>query len=577
MHVIYGCIFAILIAVSSSASAQDIAPESPSALRTENSLRAEGGNFMVAAAHPLAVEAAYQILERGGRAIDAAIAAQMVLNVIEPQSSGIGGGGFLLRYDAHSKAVSSWDGRETAPASVDEALFLDSEGRPLPFMEAVKGGRSVGVPGLLRMLWDVHQRHGKLPWSELFVPAITLARQGYPMTERMQVNVAAAPYIRHFPATAALYLLPDGTPKPIGATLHNLQLGDTLEHIAQEGIIPFYQGDIAGEIVDAAQHSPVNPGTLSRNDLAGYQAKERPSLCRNYRGYKICSMPPPSSGGVTILQALGMLEHFSLNEMAPNSVQAVHVLAEVLRLAFTDRNLCLADSDYVFVPIEAMLEPAYLAKRAGMIQESAAMQVVAPGAVECGHATITPKEEPASTTHLSVVDREGNAISMTSSIEHAYGSGLMVGGFLLNNQLTDFDFVPVREGAPAANRVQPGKRPRSSMSPTLVFNPDGTLKLVVGSPGGARIIPFVLQILVAVLDWKLPLEEALALPRVSEVGGPIELEERTPLDELRPELEAMGHRVSIRPLVSGVHAVERVQGHWVGGADLRREGSAKGQ
>jgi gamma-glutamyltranspeptidase/glutathione hydrolase len=576
-HLFYLTLCLLLCVASPAMAVEDtLEPEAKSEFQQKEAVTSKG--YMVAAAHPLATKAGVAVLEKGGSAVDAAIAAQLALTVIEPHSSGIGGGGFMLYHDAETRQTRSFDGREKAPRDASGGMFLNTQGQPNPFKEMVPGGLSVGVPGVLKMLWEAHRLYGELPWSVLFEPAIRLAADGYPMTQRMHDNVSFSPYIRQFKTTHAHYLLPSGEPKPIGTTLKNPELARSLRLIAQGGMQPFYEGELAHAMVKAVQQSPVNPGHLAMSDLIDYQPIERETICMPYRQWNVCSMAPPSSGGLTVLQILGMLAHKDLGSLQPDSAEAIHLLAEASRLAFADRNALIADPDFVEVPIDKMLDAEYLKRRANLIQADNAMESVEPGIVpQREERLLVRAEEPPSTSHISVVDAQGNAVSFTTSIEYAYGSGLMVRGFLLNNQMTDFAFTPKKDGVPVANRVEPLKRPRSSMSPTLVFDNQGQLKMVVGSPGGARIIGYTVQTILNVLDWKMPLQDAVDAPRVIHLGKQLELEEERGLEAQKEALEAMGHTVSLRPLVSGVHAIwVQEDGSLVGAADPRREGAAMG-
>ena len=535
---------------------------------------------MIAAAHPAAAEAGARILEAGGDAIDAAIAAQMVLGLVEPQSSGIGGGGFLLYYDAARGVVETHDGRETAPAAADERLFLDSDGVPHSWPEAAVGGLPVGVPGVVRMLEHVHRAHGRMPWAELFEPAAALAERGFTISPRLASMIESNPDLARFPAARSYFFHPDGAPKHAGETLVNAAYAETMKAIAREGADALHGGPVAAEIVATVRGDPVNPGALTLADLAGYRAHERPPVCLDYRRHRVCSMGPPSSGGVTMLQILGLLERFDLASVAPGSTRAVHLISEASRLAFADRNRYLADSDFVRVPVDGLLDADYLRRRSLLIDPGRAMGKADPGAPpgsEDVDRADAASPEFASTSHLSVIDSRGNAVSFTTSVERAFGSRLMAAGFILNNQLTDFSFAPRDARGPVANRVQPGKRPRSSMTPTLIFGEDGELVASLGSPGGPRIIGFVVQSVIALVDWGLDAQAALSLPRHVNRNGATELEEDTPLEQLAPALEALGHDVRVRPLVSGLHAVRRVEGGLEGGADPRREGVALGQ
>ncbi len=569
---------AIFIAIPAAAQvARPLQPE-PATGRTEHPI-AHAREYMVAAANPLAVDAGLGMLAQGGSAIDAAIAVQLVLNLVEPHASGLGGGAYLLYYDAGAKHIHAYDGRETAPFAATPELFLDAHGNPVPFRQAVVGGRSVGVPGVPRLLELAHRRHGRLPWRALFEPAIALAENGYPLTERLHRILARVPQLAQDPQARALYFQADGSPKPAGTTLTNPELAATLRTLAADGAEAFYRGEIAHDIVAEVRGHLTNPGTMQESDLAAYAVREVEPVCRPYRSYRVCGMPPSSSGGIAVLQMLGILSRFDLGALRPLSADAVHLIAEAGRLAFADRNRYLADDRFVRVPIAGLLDTAYLRERSALIRPEVSMRRAEAG---------TPPGAPAAraesraltesgTSHLSIVDREGNAVSMTTTIESSFGSRLMVRGFVLNNQLTDFDFVPVRDGVPVANRVEPGKRPRSSMAPTLVFDADGHLLLVIGSPGGSLIINYVLKALVAILDWHMDVQAAIDFPNIGSRNGPTELERGTAAEALAATLAAMGHPIRVMDMTSGLHGILRTPEGWSGGADPRREGVAKGR
>ena len=541
---------------------------------------AHPGAFMVAAAHPLAVEAGAEILREGGDAIDAAIAVQMVLNLVEPQSSGIGGGAFLLYYDAERGVTEVYDGRETAPADVTVDLFLDAAGDPMGFREAVLGGRSVGVPGVLRLLEAAHADHGRLPWARLFAPAIDLAEQGFPVPPRLAMLLAGpqGEALLDFSATAA-YFFPNGEPLQVGETLANPAFAQTLRIIADQGAEAFYTGAIADDVVAAVQTAG-NAGLLSLEDLADYRVARREPVCFTYRHHEVCGMGPPSSGALTVGQILGILEHFDMASLGPGSADAWHLFAEASKLAYADRALYIADADFVAVPTAGLLDPNYLTVRA---------QAIAPDSVQSTpvRAGNPPHRQPVrlapgsavdspGTSHVSIIDADGNAVSMTTSIESAFGSHLMVRGFLLNNQLTDFSFVPEVDSRLVANRVEPGKRPRSSMAPTMVFDPEGRLSLVVGSPGGSRIIAYVAKTLVGVIDWGLDVQTAIALPNVANRNGDTDVEAGIAAETTAEALVAGGHEVNLRQLTSGVHGVQVTSDGLIGGADPRRDGVVVG-
>ena len=537
---------------------------------------------MVAAAHPLAAEAGLAMLRAGGTAMDAAIAAQMVLTLVEPQSSGVGGGALLLHRDAASRALAAWDGRETAPAAATPGLFL-RDGRPMPFFDAVVGGRSVGVPGAVRMLEAAHRAHGRLAWGALFAPAIRLAEQGFAVSPRLAQAIAAdAERLSRDLGARALFFTPDGAPLPAGHMLRNPDLAETMRALAREGADALHHGPIAEAIAAAVRGHPTNPGGMTTEDLAAYAPVRREALCAPYRAWRVCGFPPPSSGGVAVAQILGLLARFDLAALDPNGAEAVHLLAEAGRLAFADRNLFLADPDFVRVPVRGLTDPGYLAERAALIARERAIATPAPGDPPWrdGASPIAPQppQPEAGTSHLSIVDAAGNAVAMTTTIESAFGARMLVRGFLLNNQLTDFAFSPEAAGRAVANRVEPGKRPRSSMSPTLVFDADGRLVAVVGSPGGARIIHYVARTLVALLDWGMEPQAAVALPHAGTIGTALDLEAGSPLAALAPALTARGHSVRLMAMPSGLQVIvlARDAPRLRGGADPRREGIALG-
>lgn len=565
---------ALLMTPAAHGQTADAMPEAATGRQDKAAVVAR--RFMVVAAHPLAAQAGRDILAAGGSAVDAAIAVQMVLNLVEPQSSGIGGGAFLLHWDAANRKARAYDGRETAPAAARPDRFLQSDGTPLEFMAAVVGGRSVGVPGVLRMLDLAHQAHGVLPWGRLFEPAIRLADEGFAVSPRLFQLLAGDAHLRDDPAARALYYRADGTPWPVGTRLRNPDLAETLRGIARDGAAAFYRGPLAERIVVAVGQAVHNPGDLSLADLAGYQARQRDPVCGAFRSWTVCGMPPPSSGGIAVLQILGMLQH--LAPQSPMSVQGAHLLAEAGKLAFADRGRYVADADRVDVPVAALLAPDYLRRRAGQIDPAQAMAQAEPGDLPERHgwADDTAPELP-STSHISIVDSAGNAVAMTTSIENGFGARLMVGGFLLNNQLTDFSFRPEVDGRPVANRIEAGKRPRSSMAPTLVFDAAGRLRLVTGSPGGSRIIGFVARNIVAVLDGGMPPQAAAALPQVLNRNGPTELEAGTAAEALRAPLQALGHAVRLVEMTSGLHLIAVTADGLRAGIDPRREGAALGE
>lgn len=569
---------AVLIATSTGL-AQSAQPEDSTG-RGEHPL-ALADRHMVAAAHPDAVEAGLAILRQGGSAADAAIAVQLVLNLVEPQSSGIGGGAFALFHDRASGETIAYDGRETAPATATPDLFLNTDGSPMGLGQAVVGGRSVGTPGTVALLAGLHKVHGTLDWPLLFEPAITLARDGFTVGPRLAAMLRGprAERLKTFSKTRN-YFFPGGTPLAAGTRKTNPDFAHTLERIAAQGPDAFYAGDMAQAMVTAVREALVNPGHLSLPDLASYRAIAREPVCHTYRTFRICGMGPPSSGGLTVGQILGMLENFDLPELGPDDPQSWHLINEASKLAFADRNQYMADSDFVPVPTEGLLDRAYLAERARLIRTSTSiippvLPGTPPGLPEDRPAADTQDGRPG-TSHISIVDGDGNAISMTTTIEGAFGSQIMVGGFLLNNELTDFSFRPDRDGRPIANRLEPGKRPRSSMAPTLVFDDANDLRLVVGSPGGSRIIGYVAKTLVAVLDWNMDIQAAIDLGHLVNRNRFTDLESGTPAEDLKAPLEALGNRVKVLDMNSGLHGIEIVNGRLRGGADPRREGVARG-
>ena len=537
--------------------------------------------IMVAAANPLAAKAALAVLKEGGSAVDATIAAQLVLNLVEPQSSGIGGGAFLLHWDAKARELTTYDGREAAPKGIPPTVFEALAGSRKGFFAAVGSGASVGVPGLLRLLERTHNKHGKLAWKRLFAPAIALAEGGFEMSPRLHGLLTRFPKLADDGAARALYFGADGKPKPVGSRILNRAFAASLRLIAGKGADAFYRGPLAAKIVAATRRPPGPLGTLSEADLAGYRAHRRDPVCGRYRGYRVCGMGPPSSGGMTVIQILGILERFDLSALGPASPRGAHLLAEAGSLAFADRNRYIADPDFVLVPVRGLLGRAYIARRSALIGTKPVLGKTAPGDPP-GKRTrlwgdgVSP-ELPA-TSHISVVDRHGNAVSMTTSIEFAFGSRRMVGGFLLNNQLTDFSFRGRRGGRPVANRVEPGKRPRSSMAPTMVFDREGKLILVLGSPGGSRIIGYVARTIVAVLDWRLDIQAAIDLGHLqSRNAGRVDIEKGTGAAALAGPLRRLGHKVRLTSMNSGLHAIQITETGLLGAADPRREGVALGE
>ncbi len=533
---------------------------------------ATDNRFMIVAAHPLAVEAGFEILQNGGSALDAAVAVQMVLSLVEPQSSGIGGGAFLLHWDAQRKKISAYDGRETAPRLARKNRFLlPDDLNPQPFYQAVVGGRSVGVPGLLKMLEAAHRDHGRKPWSELFKPAIVLAQESFTVSPRLNSMLKKDRYLKNSPGSREYFYHGDGVPRE---RLVNPAFAHTLGLVATKGAKGFYEGSVARAIVDTVARA--NPsGDLSLADLRGYQAKRRQPLCRPYRIYRICSMPPPTSGGIAALQIMGILEQFDVADEQKDSAKMVHLFSQAQRLAFADRNHYVADPDFVSVPVEVLLDGAYLKSRAKTITLDRDIGKAAPGSLsdrDSDHGAGGRDISLPSTSHISIVNGRGNAVAMTTSIENSFGSRLMVDGFLLNNQLTDFSFVHTLDGKPVANRVEPGKRPRSSMSPIMVFDAQNKLRVVAGSPGGSRIIGYVARTLWYLLEWNLDPQSAVAAPNFGNRNTVTELEEGSGVVFLQESLEDMGHVVQIKTMNSGLNVITLGWDGLQGGTDPRREG-----
>jgi len=563
--------------VASAGAFQSLSPEITRALEIKDAGRpVEADNWMVVAANPYAVKAGADVLAAGGTAADALVAVQVMLGLVEPQSSGLGGGAFLVWYDAASGALTTFDGRETAPLAVTPQLFLDAEGKPLKFFDAVVGGRSVGVPGTPALLAEIHARYGNRDWASLLAPARALAENGFPVSPRLAQLVAEdAERLASSDITAA-YFMPSGRPIMAGETIVNRPYAQTLGVLAEEGVGAFYTGDLARTIVATVQGAEGNPGVLSEVDLAIYRVKERPAVCATYRAHEVCGMGPPSSGAIAVGQTLGLLEEYDLSA-GPQDINVRRLMGDAARLAFADRGRYVADSDYVPVPVSGLLDPAYLAERAGLLAGDDALPEVSAGSPAFDHALNWADDEAIelpSTSHISIVDAAGNVASMTTTIENGFGSRLMVGGFLLNNELTDFSFRSHADGVPIANRVEPGKRPRSSMAPTMVMK-DGAPVIVAGSPGGSRIIGYTAQALVAMIDWGMDPQEAAALPHAVNRFGTYDLEEGTSAVVLSEGLGDIGYETETRALTSGLHLIE-IGDRLRGGADPRREGIALG-
>ena len=549
-----------------------LSPLTPATAR-QPTAPSQGG--MVSAADPRAAAAGVEILKAGGSATDAAIATMLALGVVEPQSSGMAGGGFWVRHDAGGK-FSTIDFRETAPAAADSHWFYTPAGTPLSHGDAVPGGRSVGVPGALRGMALAHRTGGKLPWARLFEPAIRLARDGWQLTPRFVGGLAS--YGGHLTSeTRALFSGPDGQPLAAGSTVRNPAQAALMERIARLGPDSLYVGPQAAKLVQTVNAAARNPSKMTAGDLASYAAKPRPPVCASYRGYKVCGMGPPSSGGVTVLMILKQLERFDMARLGKDSPVAWHLFAESSRLAYADRDLYVGDPDYVRVPIGGMLDPAYLASRSALISSDKAIDTVTAGTPPGAPArTPVPAHEVAGTTDLAVVDRAGNVVEVTTTVEGVFGSGLSVDGTVLNNQLTDFDIVPDKGGYLVANRVEGGKRPRSSMSPTIVYAPDGSVRLAVGAAGGPTIIAQVAKAIMGVIDFGMSAQDAIATGLVF-APGPVVVERGTNLEPLVPAMRALGDKVTVASLGLKANAIERRDGRWVGAADPRSEGVAIGE
>lgn len=555
---------------------EDREPEAATGIYQKKAFVAE--KYMVAAAHPYAAWAGKNILRKGGSAIDAAIAVQAMLTLVEPQSSGIGGGNFILYWDNKAKKLHTFDGRETAPEEVNSYLFM-KEGKPMKWRDAVVGGRAVGTPGALAALDMAHKEFGKLPWADLFTDAIESAEKGFEVSPRMArlVGMEFHPGLKEF-TSSRIYFYPGGNPIKEGYLRTNRALSAVYKKIAAEGAEYFYQGDLANKIANAAQHATINPGLLQPSDLNNYKAKKRAPVCGPYRSYQICGMAPPSSGGINVLQILKMLEGFDLQQYEANQFEALHLFTQASKLAYADRKIYIADTDFTRLPFAALINRTYLSRRAQSITKERDIPFAIAGE-PYAHTKLGPDTsfELPNTSHVSIVDAEGNAVSMTSSIEFAFGSGIMVEGFLLNNQLTDFSLSPNIGRFPALNRVEPKKRPRSAMSPTMVFNDKGELVMVVGSPGGSRIISYVAQTIIGVVDWGLNIQDAINLPKITNRNDYTALEKGTELAELQAKFEGLGHKVRVIDLNSGLHGIMLKDGKLIGGADPRREGVAVGE
>ncbi len=564
--------------VLSDADAFDRQPEDTVTVRQKGPFF--GSREMVVAAHPIAVEVGSDILKSGGSAVDAMVAVQMVLNLVEPQSSGIGGGAFLLYHDATANQLVTLDGRETAPKAATPALFLNDSNTPRPWPEVVPGGLSVGTPGTLALMKRAHERYGRLAWSQVLEPAIDLAEAGFYVSPRLSGSLSSYGGKRlHQFNEARNYFFPKGEPLSVGYLLKNLEFAATLRELSRSGLAAFYDGEIGRDIVAAVRGSTINPGRLSVDDLASYQVIDREPVCIPYREHRVCGMGLPSSGGITVAQMLGILEPFNLPMLGPDHPLTWHLFSEAGKLAYADRNQYLADGDFVDVPVDGLIDRDYLASRSRLIDLNRAM----PTPVSAGQPTGFVQRYPdhrdglPGTSHVSIIDQFGNAVSLTTTIESGFGSGLFVRGFLLNNELTDFSFIPEKNGLPVANRVEAMKRPRSSMAPTMIYGPDGSLRFILGSPGGSRIINYVAQTIIGLLDFNMSPQEAINLGRMSSRNGAIDLEKETEIALMADKLGRLGHEVKLRDLNSGLHVIEVKKDRLIGGADPRREGIGMGR
>ena len=569
----------LLVLISGVSTAQEVVqPENTSAIAERSAVFAE--DYMIASANPIATQFGIEVLQRGGTAADAAVAVQFALNLVEPQSSGIGGGAFLVYWDARSETLTTFDGREMAPAAATPEYWFGEDGEPVGWFDAVVGGRSVGVPGTLKLLETLHQRHGNQNWSELIEPTRALALGGFQVSPRLSNAIAEAAGERKldfFLNSRAYFFDQNGDPLKAGTLLRNAEFANALARIQQFGSTVFYSGSMANEIA-AAVRTNINPGIMTLEDLRNYEVIEREPVCIDYREFEVCGMGPPSSGALTVGQILGILNNFDLPSMG-KGIESTHLYLEAARLAYADRGLYMADSDFVDMP-EGLLDADYLADRAALINTDSSLGEAEAGAPPWDEATRyapdTQTERPG-TSHFSIVDRQGNIVSMTTTIETGFGSRVMTNGFLLNNELTDFSRAPLADGKPIANRVEGGKRPRSSMAPTIVLQ-DGKPILAIGSPGGSRIINYVAAALVDILDFGMDPQQALGDPHIVNRNGATDIEEGTDAESMAAELEALGHEVNIRDLNSGLHAIQITEdGGLVGAADPRREGMAIGQ
>ncbi|UXS34549.1 gamma-glutamyltransferase [Agrobacterium tumefaciens] len=573
--------FILSAAIVSAQQASDtVAPEKATVVATAK--RVESRRFMVAAANPLAAVAGRDVIAKGGNAIDAMVTVQTVLGLVEPQSSGLGGGAFLVYYDAKTRKLTTLDGRETAPMEATPKLFLDNNGQPLKFMDAVVGGRSVGTPGTVRLLEEAHKRYGKAEWASLLKPAETLASEGFKVSPRLASLIASeGERLKKYAEPRSYFFDTSGVALRNGALLKNPAYAETLSALAKGGADAFYKGPIAEAIVKTVREAADNPGVLSLADLSNYRVIEREPLCFIYRGLDVCGMGAPSSGGIAVGQILGIAENFDLKTPGPENVASWRIIGDAQRLAFADRERYVADADFMPLPLKGLLDKSYLGERAKLLDGDKALanDTVKAGEPEWDHALLFGRDaalELPSTSHFVIVDTEGSVVSMTTTIENGFGSRLMTNGFLLNNELTDFSFKTRDGGLPIANRVEPGKRPRSSMAPTIVMK-DGKPLLAIGSPGGSQIIGYVAQALIAYIDWGMPVEAIVAQPHLINRFGTYDVEANTSAENLVEGLKALGYEVKPGEMNSGLHAIEMTTQGLAGSADPRREGMVIGE
>lgn len=556
---------------------EDGEPEAATGYQQKSAVK--GNKYMVVAAHPYASWVGKKIIKEGGNAMDAAVAVQAMLTLVEPQSSGIGGGSFILYWDNKNKKLHTFDGRETAPSAASSIMFM-RDNKPIPWKEAVVGGSSVGVPGTLRSLELAHQEFGQLEWQKLFFDVATISEDGFQVSKRLEKLVALDihPGLTTFNSTK-LYFYPGGSPIKEGFKRKNTKLARVFRGVAEQGADYFYKGKVPKEIAKTVQTSSIRPGKLSVEDIENYKAVKREPICGQYKKYKICGMAPPSSGGITVFQILKMLERYQFEKYKPNQKEAIHLFTQASKLAFADRNTYIADTDFTDLPYAALINQSYLRRRTDLISANENIRFARPGpAYSEAFLKADSSYDLPNTSHVAIVDKEGNAVSMTSSIEFAFGSGLMVEGFLLNNQMTDFNFRPSSGTDRVLNRIEPGKRPRSSMAPTMVFDENDELMLVIGSPGGSRIINYVAQAIIGVIDWDLNVQEAINLPKFTNRNDYTALERGTNLEALADPLKQMGHsKLKVIDLNSGIHGIQIIDGKLLGGADPRREGIAVGE